>query len=74
MNENEMIQKKYKDILKKAKKKQSNLNKKNEELKMKVYNPEINFGVNNQLNKTMVLMQPPNLKGDSLFFDNNNII
>ena len=60
LNENQMTQKKYKDILKKEKKKHSNLNKKNEELKMKVYNPEINFGINNHLNKT------------NLFLENNN--
>ena len=39
---------------------------------MKAYNPEINFGFNNQLNKTMFLMQPQNQKGDSFLLDYNN--
>ena len=67
-----MTQKKYKDLLKKVKKKQNDLNKKNEELKMKAYNPEINLGFNNQLNKTMFLMHPQNQKGDSFLLDYNN--
>jgi len=72
INENQMIQKKYKDILKKVKKKQNNLEKKNEELKMKAYNPDINFGINNQLNNTMFLMQTHNLNANSFFLDNIN--
>ena len=39
---------------------------------MKAYNPEINFGFNNQLNKTMFQMQPQNQKGDSFILDYNN--
>jgi hypothetical protein len=70
-NENEMMQKKYKDMLKKAKKKQSNLTKKNEELKKKAYMPDINFGMNNQLNRTMFNLQPQN-QINSFYFDNNN--
>ena len=66
-----MMQKKYKDMLKKAKKKQSNLTKKNEELKKKAYMPDINFGMNNQLNRTMFNLQPQN-QINSFYFDNNN--
>ena len=58
-------------MLKKAKKKQSNLTKKNEELKKKAYMPDINFGMNNQLNRTMFNLQPQN-QINSFYFDNNN--
>ena len=68
-----MIQKKYKEILKKVKKKQNNLEKKNEELKMKAYNPDINLGINSPMNKTVFLMPTYNPNANSFLFDNNNI-
>ena len=64
-------------MLKKEKKKQNNLNKKNEELKMKAYNPEINFGINSQFNKTNLFLENNNnIKNENLInnysnFDNN---
>ena len=73
INENQMIQKKYKEILKKVKKKQNNLEKKNEELKMKAYNPDINLGINSPMNKTVFLMPTYNPNANSFLFDNNNI-
>ena len=60
-------------FLKKVKKKQNNLEKKNEELKMKAYNPDINLGINSPMNKTVFLMPTYNPNANSFLFDNNNI-
>ena len=86
VNDNNMIQKKYKEILKKLKMKQNNLSKENNNLKLQINNQEFsvnnalvdNFGSlninNNQLNKTMMNLQPTNvLNNNSFMLDNNNI-
>ena len=73
MNENQQTQKKYKDMLKKIKKKQNNLTKQNEELKMKINSQDMQFGFNGHMTQTMLLKSPQIHHPNSFLLENNNI-
>ena len=86
VSDNQKIQKKYKDILKKMKIKQNTLSQENLDLKQRINNQDFSVNImndnnlgfninnNNQLNKTMMNLQTQNiLNTNSFMMDNNNI-
>ena len=59
---------------KKIKKKQNNLTKQNEELKMKINNQDLQLGFNGYMTQTMLLKSPQAHHPHSFILENNNIV